>query len=110
MSRKHCGRRRNCSLGAVSSFPTVFSKDLYCRHVKTRACLGKGLEKPFQYCSFHLAVFEETSMYCNYCIVVCAVMHTFLIFCDFSIITEIIYFKFIPLDNYLKGNLHNSGR
>ena len=23
-------------------FPTVFSKDLYCRHVKTRACLGKG--------------------------------------------------------------------
>ena len=25
-------------------FP-VFSKDLYCRHVKTRACLGKG--QPF---------------------------------------------------------------
>ena len=24
------------------SFPTVFSKDLYGRHVKTRACLGKG--------------------------------------------------------------------
>ena len=23
-------------------FPTVFSKDLYCRHVKTRDCLGKG--------------------------------------------------------------------
>ena len=23
-------------------FPPVFSKDLYCRHVKTRACLGKG--------------------------------------------------------------------
>ena len=22
-------------------FP-VFSKDLYCRHVKTRACLGRG--------------------------------------------------------------------
>ena len=21
---------------------TVFSKDLYCRHVKTMACLGKG--------------------------------------------------------------------
>ena len=30
--RKHCGKRRNCS----------FSKDLYCRHIKTRACLGKG--------------------------------------------------------------------
>ena len=23
-------------------FPAVFSKDLYSRHVKTRACLGKG--------------------------------------------------------------------
>ena len=42
MGRKHCGKRRNCSLRAVSPFPTVFSKDLYCRHVKTRAGLGKG--------------------------------------------------------------------
>ena len=35
------GKRRNCSLRAVSPFPTVFSRDLSCRHVKTRACLGK---------------------------------------------------------------------
>ena len=35
--RKHCGKRRKCWL------PTVFSKELYCRHLKTRACLGKGL-------------------------------------------------------------------
>ena len=42
MGRKHCGKRRNCSLRAFSSFPTVFSKDFACRHVKTRACLGKG--------------------------------------------------------------------
>ena len=41
-SRKYCEKRRNCSLRAISPFPTVFSKDLYCRHVKTRACLGKG--------------------------------------------------------------------
>ena len=33
MGRKHCGKRRNCSLRAISPFPTVFSKDLYCRHV-----------------------------------------------------------------------------
>ena len=39
---KHCGKRRNCSLQAISSFLTVFSKELYCRHVKSRACLGKG--------------------------------------------------------------------
>ena len=24
------------------SFSSVFSKDFYCRHVKTRACLGNG--------------------------------------------------------------------
>ena len=23
-------------------FPMVFSKDLYSRHIKTRACVGKG--------------------------------------------------------------------
>ena len=28
--------------GAISPFPAVFSKGLHCRHVKTRACLGKG--------------------------------------------------------------------
>ena len=40
------GRRfSNCSLRAISAFPAVFSKELYCRHVKTRACLGKGLER-----------------------------------------------------------------
>ena len=44
--RKHCGKRRNCSLQAISPFPTVFSKDLYCRHVKTRACFWKGLTLP----------------------------------------------------------------
>ena len=33
---------RNCSLRAISLFQTVSSKDLYCRHVKTRACLGDG--------------------------------------------------------------------
>ena len=42
MGRKHCGKRRNCLLRAISSFLTVFSKALYCRCIKTRACLGKG--------------------------------------------------------------------
>ena len=39
--RKHCGKRRNCSLRAISPFPTVFSRLLLRTH-KTRACLGKG--------------------------------------------------------------------
>ena len=33
---------RNGLSWAISPFLTVFSKDLSCRHVKTRACLGKG--------------------------------------------------------------------
>ena len=34
--RKHCRKRRNCSLRAISPFPTVFSKRLYCRHEKKK--------------------------------------------------------------------------
>ena len=35
MDVKHCGKSRNCSLLAIPPFPTMFLKDLYCRHVKT---------------------------------------------------------------------------
>ena len=41
-ARKRCGKGRNCSLQAISPFTTVYSKDFYCRHVKTRAYLGRG--------------------------------------------------------------------
>ena len=40
---------RNCSLRAISPFPTMFPKVLYCRHVKTRVCLGKGKLSAFPY-------------------------------------------------------------
>ena len=33
----------NVGKGEIAPFPTVFSEDLYCRHVKTRACSGKSL-------------------------------------------------------------------
>ena len=32
--RKHCGKRRNCSLRVFSPFPTVFLNDLSRRHIK----------------------------------------------------------------------------
>ena len=41
--RKDCWKKRNCSLRAVSHFPTVFSEDLYCRHVKNQGLIGKRL-------------------------------------------------------------------
>ena len=41
--RKHCGKRKNCLLRAISPVPTVFSKDLYCRHIKNQGFFGKGL-------------------------------------------------------------------
>ena len=40
--RKHCGKRRNCSLPAISPFPTVFSKGLFPRGVKRCHCVGMG--------------------------------------------------------------------
>ena len=42
MGRKHCGKRRNCSSRAISPFPTAFSEDLYCRHLKIPAGFGNG--------------------------------------------------------------------
>ena len=50
MGKKHFGKRRNCSLPPVSPIPTVFSKDLYCRHVKTWACLEKVLQIGRKHC------------------------------------------------------------
>ena len=35
--RKHCEKRIDFSLRAISPFPVAFSEDLYCRHVKIRA-------------------------------------------------------------------------
>ena len=32
--QKTLWERRNCLLQAISPFPTVFSKDLYCRQIK----------------------------------------------------------------------------
>ena len=40
--RKHCGKRRNCSLRAISPFPTVFSKGLFPRDIKRFCCVGIG--------------------------------------------------------------------
>ena len=40
--RKHCGKRRNCLLQAISPFPTVFSKGLFPRGVKRCHCVGMG--------------------------------------------------------------------
>ena len=42
--RKHCWKKGNCSLQAISPCPTMFSKDLYCRHVKTKGLFGKMLK------------------------------------------------------------------
>ena len=42
------GRKHSWGKGEINCyeqfllFPPVFSKDLYCRLIKTRACLGKG--------------------------------------------------------------------
>ena len=42
IGRKHCGKRRNCLLWAISPFPTAFSKALFPRGVKRCHCVGIG--------------------------------------------------------------------
>ena len=42
MGRKHCGKRRNCSLRAIFPFPTVFSKDIL-QTCKNQGLFGNGL-------------------------------------------------------------------
>ena len=44
MGRKHSGKRRNCSLQAISPYPTVFSKGLFPRGVKRCHCSGLILD------------------------------------------------------------------
>ena len=47
MSRENnVGKGEIADVTSNSSFPTMFSEDLYCRHIKTRACFnfGKGLK------------------------------------------------------------------
>ena len=41
--RKHCGKRRNCSLRAISPFPTVFSKTCPA-DTNNQGLFGKGLK------------------------------------------------------------------
>ena len=43
--RKHCGKRRNCSLRAISPFPTLSVVQVLWKHLKTRVCLGGVKEK-----------------------------------------------------------------
>ena len=40
--RKHCGKRRKCWLPAFSPFPSMFSKGLSVRVIKSRTCVVKG--------------------------------------------------------------------
>ena len=56
MGRNYSGKRRNCSLRAISPFPTVFSKDLYRRHVKKQGLFGKGLN-PFSNSEINYGMF-----------------------------------------------------
>ena len=44
--RKHCGKRRNCSLRAISPFPTVFSKRLVSKRRQKVSLCGNGLRNP----------------------------------------------------------------
>ena len=50
LSWKHCGKRRYCSLRAISSYPTMFSKVVCCWYVKMSIYEVKGLPTTTQSC------------------------------------------------------------
>ena len=43
LSRKHCGKRRNCLLQAISPFRTMFSKAVQCWCIKMSICGVKDI-------------------------------------------------------------------
>ena len=47
IGRKHRGKRRNCSLRAISPFPTGFSKGLFSRGIKRWEWVNRFPNKPW---------------------------------------------------------------
>ena len=57
LSRKHCGKRRNCSLWAISPFPTMFSKAVCCWCFKMSMIMEKKGLRLINLCKgIHIAV------------------------------------------------------
>ena len=57
MGRKHCGKRRNCSLRAIPSFPIVFLKGLVSHRRQKASLCGNGLNV-----RYHLKISSETCL------------------------------------------------
>ena len=56
--KKHCGKRRKCWLTAFSPFPTMFSKSLFLRVIKSQDCVVKS-EKLLVVSPFHHNDFQD---------------------------------------------------
>ena len=114
--RKHWGKRRNFSYRAISPFPTMFSKDLYGRYVKTRAYLGKSSTdcqlKAYADKS-HVNVTENMKFVFQRVLLKpwrCHCAKTLTLSCNISVITEDIDLKFGLCVHYPKSNLYYQGR
>ena len=62
--KKHCGKRRNCTFCAISSFVTMFSKRRLLQRCQKASIWGKGLiiYCNYNYTSYHIRYFKTT---CN---------------------------------------------
>ena len=79
--RKYCGKRRNCSLPAISPFPTVFSKGLFPRGIKRCHCVGMGYPRYYYFGAFWVR--RETNLTVKikdilvfFCMLICLVFRT----------------------------------
>ena len=83
LSRKHCGKKRNCSLWAISSFPTMFSKAVSCWCVKMSICGVKGLA----------AIADRANQDQTACIIICSLILTILLCLLFYFMIETYYYS-----------------
>ena len=96
--RKNCGKRRNCSLRAISPFPTVFSKDLYCRHVKLGLVLERvNSDKQFYKCLSLIVFVLSLSLSLSLSLFCCnpVVSLTNLTRRSFCIVGYLLYFDYV---------------
>ena len=57
MGRKHCGKRRNCSLRAISPFPHSVFQRLILQTRENQGLFGKGLKHGISFSKSELRIF-----------------------------------------------------
>ena len=61
-SGKHCGKRRNCSIWAISSFVTMFSKSRLLYRHQNASIWGKGLTAKINVTMLYQSMYQSSKL------------------------------------------------